>query len=220
LARNHIPTNSTRFSGWLTNFVTRLTAHAEEVGLVPADLTPISDADGSFGAALADFITQRRLAHAAAALKTTEQREAMAILRPLIQRVCTHPGMTDELRGLLGLGRDDLRQSPVPIKELPAPGLYLEASVGVVTIHWGPNPRNERSNGKPPGVKGCNIYRKKRGEEAFTRLEYVTSSPYYDPITGPAADYTYFACYRGSKPNELGRQSAEQTIAARGVLAA
>lgn len=220
MARTEIPGNSTEFSAWLQNFVTILGQNLVQFGLVAGDLVPITNANEAFAISLGDFVTQRDLARAAAALKNTDQKTAMTILRPLIQRICNHPGMSDNLRALLRLGRDDLVEAAMPITELPPPELYLETMIGAVKIHWGPNPQNERLNGKPAGVKGCNIYRRKTGDADYTRLEFVTSSPYVDVITGDASDYTYVARYRGSKPTDLGMPSAAETIAARGDLAA
>lgn len=220
MARNDIPTNSREFRDWVQNFAAVLALNAATVGLAPADVTPISDASDAFAASFADYETKKMVASAATAVKINDQRVAMDILRPLVQRICKHPGMNDGLRRMLGLGTDDMAMSAIPISQLPPPEVYLEMAVGAVRIHWGPNPQNEQQNGKPVGVKGANIYRKKTGEADFQRMEFVTSSPYLDPITGDAADYSYIVRYRGSKPTDLGLPSPAETIAARGELAA
>ncbi len=220
MARNVLPTSDNDFNVWLQAFVSNLTTNAGMVGLIPANLTPITTASGAFIDSLTNYQLQKALATSAIALKNTDRQEALAILRPLIQRICKHPGMTDQLRGLLGLGRDDTVQSPTPIELLTPPSLYLESMVGSVIVHFGPTPQNERTNGKPAGVLGCNIYRKKSGETQYQLVNFATSSPYTDTIVGSAADYQYVARYRGTKATELSSSSAEATTAARGELAA
>jgi hypothetical protein len=98
--------------------------------------------------------------------------------------------------------------------------VYLESAVGQVTVHWGPNPTNERINGKPLGVQGARIYRKKSGEDDFQIVGYARTSPFYDSVTGPGSDYTYYVRYQGTKATDLSPQSEEATVAARGALAA
>ena len=220
MARNDIPSKDSDLSSWMNTFVSALAANAGTFGLLSADMAPLSDANDAFGVALADYMNKKQAIDAALGLKSMTRTDALAELRPMIQRICKHPAMNDQLRGILGLGRDGELQSATPISLIPAPSLYLESVIGQVVVHWGPTPQNERTNGKPAGVRGCNIYRRKAGEDEYQMMNFVTSSPYVDSITGPAADYEYVARYRGTKTIDLGAQSDAATVAARGQLAA
>ncbi|MBP6964997.1 MAG: hypothetical protein KBC96_11380 [Armatimonadetes bacterium] len=216
MPRNYFPNNDRELMDWLANFASVLDVNKAQVGLVADDVTPISDASDAFGIAYQSYQQQAGLASAASGLRNTKRAEAIEILRPLVRRVNNHPGMTDQLRRLLGLRTPDLAEAPEPITEL-LPILMLESWPGQVTVHWGPYPGNERINGKPSGVKGANIYRKKAGETAFQLVGFSGSSPYIDYIAGDGADYTYVARYRGTTEADLSKQSEANTVAARGM---
>ncbi len=219
VSNSYFPANDQQYSQWLDNFVTVLALNAATVGLVPDDLEPIETAKDSFAAKLADYTQKRQYAKAACAAKDTERRVSEEILRPLVKRINGHPGMTDQLRVMLGLKKEEMPQALPPIEQL-VPEVYLESRVGLVTVHWGPNPLSERWNGKPSGVKGAVIYRRKTGEPDFRLIGFSTSSPFYDEISGDASDYTYVVRYRGTKTTDLSAPSPAETIAARGDLAA
>ena len=219
MRNDYVPSNNAVYDDWLANFVTALTANAATVGLVPADLTPIQDVQSDFTNARADHVAKKDLQNAAYSLLVNKRRDSEAILRPLVQRIQKHPGMTDDLRSLLRLSPQYLAEEGMPIEQL-VPLIKLEADPGCVTIHWGPNPGNEHTNGKPEGVKSANIYRKQVGEASYQAIGNATKSPYYDAIGGPATDYTYYVRYRGTKQTDLSKQSDAHTIAARGEVAA
>ena len=94
------------------------------------------------------------------------------------------------------------------------PGLVLDLKPGQVIVHFGTNPGDEQSNGKPVWAAGCNVYRKKAGETAFALLAFDTASPYVDSVTGAAANYAYKVAYRGVREGDEGAASPEQTVAA------
>ncbi|MBP6965581.1 MAG: hypothetical protein KBC96_14385 [Armatimonadetes bacterium] len=218
MAKDYVPSNDQVFDTWLLNFVTVLGVNKALVGLVADDLVPIEDAQGDFNAKYGTHVQQKQLARGATAAKINSRTDAEAVLRPLVKRIQNHPGMTDQLRTLLGLPTPAIiAMAAVPITEL-IPKIFLETVVGQVTVHWGPEPGNEMINGKPAGVKGANIYRTRAGEDAPTMIGYATRSPYYDDITGDGAEYTYFVRYRGTKQIDLSPPSDEATVAARGML--
>lgn len=216
MGHDYVPPNDNEFKLWLANFVSILTVNASVVGLVPADLTPITAESDEFASALEGYQQQLSLTASASSNKKTRRTTAEGTLRPLVRRINNHPGMTDQLRSLLGLKPMGMAMDAIPIEEL-IPGIQLESAVGMVTVHWGPNPMNERMNGKPEGVKGANVYRKKAGEADYRILGYASASPYYDEISGDAADYVYYVRYRGTKASWLSKPSAMTKIAARGV---
>jgi len=72
-------------------------------------------------------------------------------------------------------GADDvLRMTP--------PMVHLDFSIRQqITVHWGPNPQDERHNGRPAGVIGCEIQVHQGGlpasESDWTVLDTDTDSP-------------------------------------------
>ena len=93
------------------------------------------------------------------------------------------------------------RLAPDAIFAIPPPLLSLDFSIRhQVTIHWGPNPCNERNNARPAGTFGCEIQfargRVPAEEALWTQLGIGTESPLIhnvhdsEPVT-----YAYRARY-------------------------
>lgn len=220
MSKDYVPVRDQDLDSWLVNFVTVLANNAAQLGLVPADITPIDQTSTAFQSALLNYLQKKPEMDSASTQKKNTRTAAVDVLRPLVRRINNHPGMTDELRSLLGLpvkstgGRTVLTAGP------EVPGIFLETTPGSVTVHFGTEPQNERINGKPAWARGCNIYRKRAGEQEYALVAYQNASPWVDTINGPGADYTYVVRYRGVKASDLGGESLEATVAARGAMAA
>jgi len=211
---NYIPSGDSEFVDWMENFVTNLSINMAMVGLVQTDIDPVISAQGSFSTALTTQITQQALAKGAVESKKTEREGLEATLRPLVQRIQKHPGMTDQLRGLLGITIPSERTTSSVGPDVPS--MFLETKPGQVVVHFGTDASNEQHNGKPDWARGCFIYRKKSGESDFTMIAYDTASPYVDTVTGPAVDAAYKVAYRGTRETDIGAFCPEQTVAAGG----
>lgn len=218
MSSQYFPVNDRALRDWLVNFATQLSNNLATFGMVAADITDLDGEISTFDGALDAYIAQQTLYQSALGAKKESRIKAIALLRPIVTRIQSHPAMTDALRGLLGL---PLRSSSTATGSgLPSdvPSVFLETEPGRVYVHFGSDPTNEQINGKPAGVKGCNIYRKKAGDENFQLVAYQSASPYVDFISGDGSDYSYFVTYRGNKASDLGQPSAPQTIAARGEV--
>lgn len=205
-APDYIPANDAEFLAWSTNFFAVLNANLATVGLVAADVTPVTTAQTSYSTSVGDQLTKQAAMDGAIATKKTRRTAYEPTLRALVKRVQAHPGMTDGLRAQLGItipASTRTRRSPGP--ELP--GLRLETRPGQVIIHFGT---------KPAWALGCNIYRKKSGEVEFTLIALDTASPYIDTLTGPAITVAYKAAFRGNRDTDEGGFCPEQSVAAGG----
>jgi len=104
---------------------------------------------------------------------STAIRLVTQVLQPL-------PAFTDAQRAALGVTVPDLIRTPTApdyVVNLAPPNLLLEPRRGLVTVHFGVNPGNEKLNAKPPEIAGANIwYRVESGPWAFVALD--TNSPY------------------------------------------
>jgi hypothetical protein len=216
---DYIPKKFQDLKVWANSFVSILGVNAAQVGLAPADITPLETAAGDFDTALANWLQQETLAHGAMGLRNSTRDQLVALIRPVVRRIQEHPGMTEQLRNLLHIPLPSTGRTPSEIGP-EVPEVLLESVAGRVIVHFGDDPGNERNNGKPAWAKGCNIWRKKNGEESYTLVNFANSSPYHDYVSGPAADYTYVVQYRGTKTTDTGGESNPQTIAASGQLAA
>lgn len=201
------------------NLLAVMGEHLEEFRLTEAEFEPLLEAKASFAADLDNHTAQSAIARSARQRKDTSRQRLETMLRPILREMNNSRAMTNPLRGAMGLPQ---RSGVRSARSVPgdAPGLVLQAYVGSVIIHFGTAPNNELLNKKPEGVKGCNIFRRKAGESGFRLIDFASSSPYIDTISGPAEEYTYYVQYRGTRPSDLGSSSAEQTIAARGPMCA
>lgn len=216
---DYVPTSDQQLATWLQNFASMLTLNAEMVGMVAQDVAPLTAASDDFGGKLQEYHAERAMMASRSNAKKNARVKAVGLLRPIVRRISNHPGMNDQLRGLLGLPvRTPRILSPAVGPEVP--GIFVEVYLGKVRVHFGTDPQNERINGKPSWARGCNVYRKRAGETEFTLLAFETASPFVDQISGDGTEYTYVVSYRGTRSTEIGSQSAEVTIAARGMVAA
>lgn len=216
---DYVPSNDDQFKAWLSNFMTVLGNHLAELGLDPADIVQLTGAQTLFGNALTNHHSMHATARSATAAKDGARDGVVALLRPLVRDINNSLQMTPDLRSLLGLPPREGGRTVMTVGE-DVPDIYLETVPGQVIVHFGTTPANEQTNGKPSWARGCNIYRKKAGEEAFVMIAFDSASPYVDEVSGSAADYTYVVRYRGTRASNIGPQSTPATIAAGGELAA
>ncbi len=214
---DYIDPNDAVFIAWSANFFTVLNANLAAVGLIAGDVTPVFTARDSFSLAYTDQVAKEAAATAAVALKRTRRITYVPQLRALVKRIQAHPGMTDSLRGQLGITVPKRTRTRRGVGA-EVPGVVLEPKPGQVIVHFGDNPGNEQTNGKPAWAAGCNIYRKV-GQDKLAEWELIafdTASPYVDTIKGAARDVSYKAAYRGIRASDEGASSPEQTVAAGG----
>ena len=212
---DYIDPNDAVFIAWSANYFTVINANLAAVGLIAGDVTPVSNARDAFSLAYTDQVAKEAAATAAVALKRTRRTTYVPQLRALVKRVQAHPGMTDSLRGQLGVTVPKRTRTRRGVGA-EVPGVVLEPKPGQVIIHFGDNPGNEQTNGKPAWAAGCNIYRKFPGDLDFVLIAFDTASPYVDTIKGAARDVSYKAAYRGIRASDEGASSPEQTVAAGG----
>lgn len=211
----YIPRNDAEFVDWAANFITILGVNVTTLGLELTDMDPLEAQQTVFATSVTTQVTQQAAARSAVEYKK-DQREAFeALIRPMVQRIQHHPGMSDQLRALLGITVPSTSQTPTGAGD-DVPSLFLETKPGQVIVHFGTDASNEQHNGKPGWARGCFIYRKKSGETDFSMIAFDTASPYVDTVSGSAVDATYKVAYRGTQEDDIGPMSPEMMIAAGG----
>jgi hypothetical protein len=216
---DYIPYNDSELQLWLAVFAAALEAHKETFGLADEDIASLRSGRGAFGSALADHLTMQAAAQGATANKKNCRDAVVQTVRRLSRQVDNHPAMTNQLRSIMGLNPKSGGRSASSVGgEVPA--TYLTTAPGMVIVHFGTSPANELTNGKPSWARGCNIYRKKDGEDEFRLVAFEISSPYVDEVGGPPSGYSYIVRYRGRKAQDLGAASPSTWIAAGGQRAA
>jgi len=181
MAGYYIPKADAQFDEWAENFAAQLPAIATAIGGIPPALvtavtTDYTNWDISFDA----HLVAKNASQAATEVKDENRVTFQADIRTVAQLLQKHPNLTDEQREILGLTVPDLIRTPSSpdyVVSLAPPLLLLESRRGLVVVHFGVNPSNEKLNAKPDAIAGANIwYRVESGPWQFVALD--TNSPY------------------------------------------
>ena len=206
MTRNYIPADDPGKLAWLKNFDAWLQAHGAAHGIDAETLAEMAARTAGFGASL----QAQRLAHAAARAATQEKNgmraSALTLGRACAQHLQSALSMTDEERAAAGLTVPDRKPTPTEPGSmflLKPPLLELDFSIRrQVIIHWGPNPGDEHRNGKPEGVRGCQIQAARGGipveAAGWVELGLGTRSPHIHHVDASApVTFAYRARYVG-----------------------
>lgn len=205
---SYIPNTDADKIFWLRNFNTWVGDHGTSHGLSADDVAALNNQTGGSVTAYTDCVAAQDASKAATANKNTVLGGAIATARDLAQRLQHDPTMTDKDRADAGLTVPDKKPTKSGDDDILAvtpPMVSLDFSVRQqVTIHWGPNPQDERNNGKPQGVIGCEIQYHRGGlpatEEEWQPLDTDTDSPYVHTVhESEPTTYAYRARYLGKK---------------------
>ena len=205
---SYIPDIEAEKIQWLNNFKNWVQANGTTHGLTALEVSELTTKTSEADTAVAGNIAAQDAAKAATATKNNALGAAVALARDFAQRIQVNPNTTDEDRGNAGLTiRDKEPTAPTgdEIMAITPPLLHLDFSIRQqVTIHWGPNPQDERRNGKPQGVVGCEIQYHRGGlpaaESEWQLLDTDTNSPYVHSLhEDTPTTYAYRARYLGKK---------------------
>ena len=203
---DYIPKDEPTRLLWLLNAATWLTANGAAHGFTPAEITAYTTVVAGASTALTNNVTAQAAAKAATAAKNTAFGAAIALARDNAQRLQNDPNMTDEERAAAGLTIRDTTPTPTAADDvmlIEPPLLKLDFDIRrQVTAHWGPNPGDERHNGRPAGTIGCQVQYARGGiptdESQWIALDVDTDSPILHVVddTTPTT-YAYRARYVG-----------------------
>lgn len=203
---DYLPKDEASKIQWLANFTTWVGPNGASHGLTNPEVNDLLVLAGTANTAFADNVTAQAAAKAATAAKNTALGAYIAMARDYAQRLQNNPNMSDADRAAAGLTVRDAQPTPTApggVLTIHSPLVDLDFSVRrQVTVHWGTNPGDERSNGRPAGTIGCQIQFARGGipaeESAWTALEIDTESPIIHtvPDTTPTT-YAYRARYVG-----------------------
>jgi len=203
---DYIPKDEPSKLLWLENAATWLTANGGSHGFTPAEIAAFSTVVGDASTSMTNNVTAQLAAKAATAAKNTAFAAAIALARDNAQRLQNDPTMTDEERAAAGLTVRDPTKTATPaddVMTIAPPLLLLDFNIRrQVTVHWGPNPSDERNNGRPAGTIGCQVQYARGGipvdESQWVALDVDTDSPVLHIVadTTPTT-YAYRARYVG-----------------------
>jgi hypothetical protein len=150
---NYIPAPDPEFEAWFARFLEYAVANAAALGLTPADILEIQAGKAAWSVAYANYQTAQNAAKASTQTKQEKRDAAEVMLRKFVKMIQARPGTTDAQRAGLGVTVPDRVPTPTDpeaIRRLSPPEMELDYSKPQqVTVHAGPEPKNERRNAFP-----------------------------------------------------------------------
>jgi len=162
---DYIPTKETARIRWLWNLMAWLARDGAVNGLSHGftieEICEFYFAVLQAKLAADNSMAQQAAVHAALVTKKTAIHTAIVEARDFAQRLQNDPNTTDADRAAAGITIRDTTGTPEALDSIltiPAPLIKLNFSVRrQVSVHWGPNPGDERHNGRPAGTIGCEV---------------------------------------------------------------
>ena len=147
---DYIPRPDPAFEAWFARFLEYAVANAAALGLTPADLLEIQVNKAAWGVAYSNYQTAQNAAKASTQTKQERRDAAEEMLRKFVKMIQARPGTTDAHRAGLGVTIPDRVPTPTDPELIrrQTPEMELDYSKPQqVTVHVGPNPKDERRNG-------------------------------------------------------------------------
>jgi hypothetical protein len=182
-----LPDNDAELVAWTTNFVTYASANLAALGLVAADLAPITTNQSAFGTAFTTNTAAQNAAQSAAAAKDAARAELESVLRALVRKIQANSAVTNAQRESLGLS----------LRGMPRTTVSAPTSHPVLTVDTSQRLRHTvafidsvtMTRGKPDGILGCEIWVKIGGAPPTdpSELQFLgldTRTPYTAEFDG------------------------------------
>ncbi len=153
---DYLPGPDADYQAWVTNFVTYANANLAALGLVAADMTPITTNQTIFNTNFAAHITAKAAAKSAQEAKTDARSGLTASIRPLVRRLQASSVVNDAEKAALGI---TVSIDPAPIGP-PTTAPICSISCGQRlqhTLHFADEMTPTRK-AKPAGVLGAEIW--------------------------------------------------------------
>jgi hypothetical protein len=145
MPNTYYPAKDADFIAWLANFLTVANANLIPLGLIAADLTPVSTLQPTYSAQLNDVEAKKAALAGAVETKDATKDSVIQKLRLLVNKIQVNPAVTPALKSQLGISTREggqYPQHPVAPDQLVAqllPG-------GAIELDW-------NRNGNAPGTQ-------------------------------------------------------------------
>lgn len=193
---------------WMLHLAGWLEAEGVGHGFTLAEIVAFRAAAVAAEAGYARSEELQTAARAGTVAKKQAVGTALKVAREFARRIQSVPNTTDAHRAAAGITVPDRRPTPVSpdaIQGIEPPSIYADFGIRhQVALHCGPNPHNEKYNGRPAGARAIRIEMARGGipdkEDGWRFLEQVTRSPYIHHVhEDTPATYAYRACYVDTK---------------------
>ena len=221
MSNSYIPSRDSDLDTWLLNFKTLIAASPTSYGLVIADATAISTAQGNWHTAYLAAVNPTTRTTLTVGAKNTQKGIVLGVVRGYAATIRANAAVSESLKGGLGLHVRDTQPSPVPPPSTyPMLGV-TGMGVGIQDLHANDQATPDR-RAKPAGTAGLLLFRAV-GTAAATDpsqcsfLSFVSKTEFKSHFTSAdnGKTATYFARWTNSK-GEVGPWSpaASMPIAA------
>ena len=220
--RDYLPKGIDEFSRWLANFGAQIYIYYPVVGATPLEaVTFVADSE-RFPLEVNAVIEAQNAYRAAMAVRDEDRADTIEPrLRPFVQRIQHHPGMTDKIRRDLGITVPNDKPtalSEVDIEQAGAPLLVADVSqTKRAILKFGPNPLKQRKNALPGGMRGVRLWYylgsgPPPNEKDWVFLDDANRSPYANvAMNAQPITITYRAAYI-DRQNRTGAFSTPVTV--------
>lgn len=186
---DYLPGPDADYQAWVSNFVTYANANLAALGLVAADMTPVTTNQTLFNTNFAGHIAAKAAAQAAKQNKDESRSGLTAAIRPLVRRLQASSVVSDAEKAALGI---TVAQEPGPIgPPTTAPICSIQCGARLQhTLNFVDETTPTR-RAKPAGVLGVEIWNKVGetppvGESELRFVAVDTNAPFV--LNFPSAD--------------------------------
>ena len=184
---DYLPPSDGQFDAWQANFTTYVSANMAALGLVAADVTPLTDAQTAWTPAYSGHATAQAAAEAARQDKDDNRSAYEGVIRPLVRRLQASPTVTDVQRQAMGITVRDSTPSAAPAP-MSRPVASIDTSERLRHVIAFTDEATPTSKARPAGVMGCEIWVKIGTAPAdpseLTFLALDTRTPYTADFAG------------------------------------
>ena len=188
---DYIPDPDGDFQAWQANFIAYAIAHLQDLGILQADMAPITAAQSTWNGAYTANTAAQAAAQGAAQNKDAARTNFEAVLRVLVVRLQASPSVDNAERAALGITVRDTSKTPVSVPTT-RPVARVDTSQRLQHVIAFMDEATPTSKAKPAGVMGAELW-VKVGDPAPTDpsqcvfLALDTRTPYTADYAGTDA---------------------------------
>lgn len=217
---DYIPGPDANFQAWQTNFVTYANANLAALGLVAADMTPVTTAQTAWQTAFPAHVTAANAAKAAKQAKDEARASYVSTIRPLVRRLQASTVVNDSEKAALGI---NVAATPSPIgPPTTSPLCSIECGQRLQQTLRFVDSATPTRKAKPAGVLGVEIWNKvgttpPTGESDLRFVAVDTNAPFimsFDAADGGKTNYVWMRWVSPTGERGPWSEQAQATIAA------
>ena len=217
---DYIPGPDANFQAWQSNFVIYANANLAALGLVAADMTPVTTAQTGWATAFPAHVAAANAAKAAKQTKDEARAAYVATIRPLVRRLQASPLVSDAEKANLGI---TVAATPAPIgTPTTAPIVSIECGNRLQQTLRFVDSATPTRKAKPAGVFGAEIWNKvgttpPAGEADLRFVAVDSNAPYvlnFDSADGGKTAYYWLRWVSPTGERGPWSEQAQATIAA------